>query len=405
MISDAVTETIALQSAIVASSRDHNILSMLEAEDFAEPLLKKLFLLCRQSFNKRGEVHWGDLEDGVQKYRSGKPYYWLETVNQQLYFLPDYQVASRLREVRARREAEEFKVRGDTESYPTQFSKKSKELTELLSPAKVDTDTLIDEIRQGVPVVETGFDKLDGLGGILEEGGMMILCGYPGTGKTALALNIARNIVTSGRAVYFASLEMSRSAILKRFLQCFWNCTAAEVDCHADDMRKMPGDIRISNPSSHIDRLLADMTMNIDCDFFIIDYFTLIQNSGNKYEAHEEACHAIKRFAFENKKPVLLLAQPNRKQMNESGNRLPQLSDIGWCPALEQDAHVVVFLWDENGKANEQERKVGGIAAAFEGTEEAAPDLKLVVRKNRNGRKDVVIPVNFDGAKMIFTEA
>ena len=84
------------------------------------------------------------------------------------------------------------------------------------------------EIEPGIP---TGFPELDKLlGGGLKKQEMVVLAARPSIGKTALALNIARNISTKDvgdqprRSVAFFSLEMSAEQVAQRLL-----CTESKV--------------------------------------------------------------------------------------------------------------------------------------------------------------------------------
>ena len=73
--------------------------------------------------------------------------------------------------------------------------------------------------RERAPVVETGFDPLDRLGGGgLPVGGLTVLAGAPGAGKSALALQAtlgALHLDPGLRAVWFAG-EMGVEAIARR---------------------------------------------------------------------------------------------------------------------------------------------------------------------------------------------
>src|SRR5690606_32038683 len=68
----------------------------------------------------------------------------------------------------------------------------------------------------GVP---TGFRDIDKVTGGLHRGELVILAARPSMGKTALALNIARNAaVNAGKRVAVFSLEMSAQALVLRLL-------------------------------------------------------------------------------------------------------------------------------------------------------------------------------------------
>jgi replicative DNA helicase len=75
----------------------------------------------------------------------------------------------------------------------------------------------------GVP---TGFKEFDEKTGGLQRGDLIIIAARPSMGKTALALNIARNAaVVSHRKVAVFSLEMTAQALVIRLLSA-----EAEVD-------------------------------------------------------------------------------------------------------------------------------------------------------------------------------
>ena len=103
-------------------------------------------------------------------------------------------------------------------------------------------DLLDHKIEPGIP---TGYPDLDRLiGGGLKSGEMFVLAARPSIGKTAMALNIVRNIVMRDfggerKNVLFFSLEMSAEQVSQRML-----CTEAHVPLSSImDRNLKPGDI------------------------------------------------------------------------------------------------------------------------------------------------------------------
>src|SRR6202011_2238463 len=81
------------------------------------------------------------------------------------------------------------------------------------------------KLVHGVP---THFSKLDGLTQGLQQGELIVLAARPSVGKTAFALNIARNAaVIARKPVVIFSLEMSKQALVQRLI-----CSEARVDSH-----------------------------------------------------------------------------------------------------------------------------------------------------------------------------
>ena len=66
--------------------------------------------------------------------------------------------------------------------------------------------------------VATGYTELDEITSGLQPGEMIIIAARPSMGKTALALNIAENMVMAGTPVGMFSLEMSRQQLVQRLL-------------------------------------------------------------------------------------------------------------------------------------------------------------------------------------------
>src|SRR5437763_191476 len=65
----------------------------------------------------------------------------------------------------------------------------------------------------------TGFPSLDDvLGGGVRAGELILLGGPPGLGKTALALQVLRNIVADGGSTLYFSYEHDEPTVLQRLL-------------------------------------------------------------------------------------------------------------------------------------------------------------------------------------------
>lgn len=93
---------------------------------------------------------------------------------------------------------------------------------------KLDTISTVltradDRLRVGAHAAErvwpTGFPSLDAvLGGGLRSGGLCLLAGPQGLGKTTFALQLARNVVRAGRPVVYFSFELDAEDLLEKLL-------------------------------------------------------------------------------------------------------------------------------------------------------------------------------------------
>jgi replicative DNA helicase len=97
----------------------------------------------------------------------------------------------------------------------------------------------------------------------------------------------------------------------------------------------------------------------------MIDYLQLMNANGMRFSSRQEEVSTISRslkgLAKELDIPILALSQLNRGVESREGNegKRPQLSDLRESGAIEQDAHMVVFvhrpeyyhiLQDDNGR-------------------------------------------------------
>ncbi|MGD9899005.1 MAG: replicative DNA helicase [Calditrichaceae bacterium] len=224
-------------------------------------------------------------------------------------------------------------------------------------------DELYHSSKTGVTGVSSGYKKLDEYTAGFQPADLIILAGRPSMGKTAFALNLARNAaVDFGYAVGVFSLEMSTEALVLRLL-----CTEAKVNQMAvrtgklnkEEMGRLTNHVaKLMNAPIYIDdsaslnvielrakarRLKAEKNIQL----LIIDYLQLME--GHKGEnRQQEITHisrSIKGIAKELGIPVVALSQLSRATETRDKSKKPQLSDLRESGAIEQDADVVFFVY------------------------------------------------------------
>lgn len=238
--------------------------------------------------------------------------------------------------------------------------------------------------------VLTGYTDLDELTAGLHANELILLAARPSIGKTALALNVIRNVIL-GKAmepvkVFFVSLEQSRIEIAERLL-----IAHARVDSHKlrkgnlsqEDMDRMihAGDMLRSatlfiddTPQQSMLRIAANarrLKKRHDIGLVVIDYLQLIDPENKKDSRQEQVAQISRRLKFlarELKIPVMALAQVNRSSEDRQEHK-PRLSDLRESGSLEQDADTVMML--------HRPGKYEG------GTEDNI--IEIIVAKQRNG--------------------
>lgn len=236
--------------------------------------------------------------------------------------------------------------------------------------------------------VRTGFTGIDSKLAGLQPSDMIILAARPSMGKTAFALDIARqSAIKHGAKVGIFSLEMSSQQLIDRML-------AAESGVDAWKLRtgKLTTDKEFEDIQSAMSRLskapiyIEDhpgsniMTMRSvarklksehGLDLLIIDYLQLIHPSktfDNMVNQVTEISRSIKELARELEVPVLALSQLSRAVEQRGGT--PRLSDLRDSGSIEQDADVVMFIHREDKMDKNSDRP--GIA-------------EIMIEKHRNG--------------------
>lgn len=257
---------------------------------------------------------------------------------------------------------------------------------------------------RGVP---TGFTDLDNVLAGLQKSDFIILAARPSVGKTALAVDIARNVATKTKLpVGIFSLEMSKDQVVDRLI-----ASQANVDL----WKLRTGRLSHDGPDNDFSRIqqalgvLAEIPIYIDdsastnilqmralarrlqaakgLGLIVVDYLQLMESRSTQANAVQqvtEISRSLKGLARELNVPVLALSQLSRSVEFRSPPR-PRLSDLRESGSLEQDADVVLFIY--------REKEMG----------ETVPsnDAEIIIAKHRNGPTGAV-KLFFDGERVTY---
>lgn len=250
------------------------------------------------------------------------------------------------------------------------------------------------EYRDAVTGVPSGYKDLDRITAGFQKSDLIIIAARPSMGKTALALNVARNAsVDAGIPVGVFSLEMSKEQLAMRLL-----CSEARVDSHkirtgflsqqecskllhaAGSFMEVPIYIDDTPAISPLElrakarRMMADRGLGL----VIVDYLQLMrgrETAERREQEISEISRSLKGLAKELDIPVIALSQLNRK-VEERHDKRPQLSDLRESGAIEQDADVIAFIYrDEVYNRDSTER---GIAEILIGKQRNGPSGETV---------------------------
>ncbi len=244
--------------------------------------------------------------------------------------------------------------------------------------------------NRGVSGVGTGFEGIDRLTGGFQKSNLVVLAARPGVGKTSLALNIAQHVATQDQLpVAIFSLEMSAQELGERMM-----CSAARVSSHKVRTGSLSGDdfAKLVQAASELEKadIFIDDTAGLNMfelrakarrlqsrhplAILIVDYLQLMVGDGradNRQQEVSNISRSLKQLARELEVPVIAISQLNRAP-EARADREPQLSDLRESGAIEQDADLVMFIYEDPSDPQSK-----GI-------------VKLKIAKHRNGPTGLV---------------
>ncbi|MEK7587616.1 MAG: replicative DNA helicase [Patescibacteria group bacterium] len=228
----------------------------------------------------------------------------------------------------------------------------------------------LDELHKragGLRGVPTGFSELDNKLAGMQDSNLLILAARPGTGKTAMVLNIAQYVAVKEKIpVGIFSLEMSKEELVDRLL-----VSQADIDAWKLKTGRLTDDdfTRLSEAMGELAEapIFIDDTPGLNIlemrtkarriqiehgvKFLIVDYLQLV-DSGRRFDNRVQEVSVIsqslKNLARELRLPVLACSQLSRA-VESRGTRVPELSDLRESGSIEQDADVVMFLYRQEG--------------------------------------------------------
>ena len=262
----------------------------------------------------------------------------------------------------------------------------------------------------------TGYFCLDNIIGGVQNKHLIVLAASTSTGKSAMALNISRNVLSRDPAVPVAivSLEMSAEEIMDRliiselevdgFRYSQGNLTEEELlkfQTNINNLYNKPllisdeRGLTVTQIRARLRRMRAELG---SLGLVVVDYLQTIQleasNNISTARATGDVVLQLRNLASELNVPILLISQINRSY-SQRADRRPQLSDLRESGNIEEFADMVIFLYNHSRQS----------AAAYEEAlaNDALNVVDVIVAKNRTGKTGIT-KLKFLDNHMLFTD-
>ena len=244
--------------------------------------------------------------------------------------------------------------------------------------------------------LDLGFAKIDKAIGGMDDGDVIVIAARPAVGKSAFALQIIRKFGKDGYKVGYFNLEMAERQIYERSIASASGIDMTRIrlatDFLNDEYEKFEEGNKALEQESNVTSITGTQTINsiraaqkqAQFDVIVVDYLQLIQSTGKRPNRAAEVgdiSRGLKAIATDFKIPVIALSQLNRaSELNK--DKEPTMSELRESGDIEQDASVILLLWNGNPEDNTEK--------------------KIKVEKSRNGYVDRDT-LYFDGKHMTFS--
>lgn len=250
--------------------------------------------------------------------------------------------------------------------------------------------------KPGLAVDIPTLDRM--MTGGFKPGQLVIVAARPSVGKSSLAQQFALTLAQRGEAAAFFSMEMTGQELTMRSVanlgraplggllsgkmdQEEWSCFTDGVEyvMHLPFYVWDKGRMTLAEVTSKARHLSRKHNIKL----LVVDYLQLMEGSDQSKDRRiqlEEITRSLKGLAKQLGITIVLLSQLNR-QVESRTNPRPQMSDLKECGAIEEDADIIMFIWEH------------------------APNIRgLLVGKNRGGTKGEVA-LHFEGQYQRWSES
>ena len=214
----------------------------------------------------------------------------------------------------------------------------------------------------GIVGAPSGYPEIDLETGGFRAGELVVIAGVPGSGKTAIVVNLAWNALHAGVPTAVISCEMPKEDLVERFLVRRAKVSTSSLRRGRLDAYEMAKIAMASGELSTLPLLIDDTpgialetlaarcrhlkAMRPDLGLLLIDYLQLITSEDEtRAEELRGISYALKGLAKELRLPVIAMCQLNDKDVEKHNDKRPTLADLQGSSGMRQAADFIGLLY------------------------------------------------------------
>jgi replicative DNA helicase len=209
-----------------------------------------------------------------------------------------------------------------------------------------------------------GYDAIDEETGGYRPGEVIFFCGVPGSGKTALALNVAKRNAQRGNRCAIVSAEMGTKALVERIVNAEsavsskrarkgeiddaeWNLMV-KVSVGLKSLPLTIDDTAQPNIRDVVAKCRAEKAKYPDLRLIVVDFIQLLQSSDDDNRSLEltEISYALKGLAKELEVGIIVTCQVDAAAVEKTSDHRPQLHHLRWSQAMREAGDFVCLIFN-----------------------------------------------------------
>jgi len=243
--------------------------------------------------------------------------------------------------------------------------------TEKIGDMYTHMETAI-KMFENTNIYQTGFNCLDSKLKI-RSGNLIVLSGTPKTGKSTMALNIANNMVDSGKKIAYFSFEMSTNEVVQKLVSLRSGFVCDTADKFAKNSRYITkesfnNNFKLISSTAYTVPAIKKYVIENKIQILFIDQLDCMPINMNE-KRHDlrvgANVMALKHLAIELNIAVVLLHQLNRAS---KGGEMPEVHHLKDSQIVEQKADAVILLNQDSSNDNVIWCKIGANRMGGTGT-------------------------------------